>query len=37
VIPHGLAAIARYGRAIGVEKALVLPRDAFLAARPRVR
>jgi glycerophosphoryl diester phosphodiesterase len=26
--PEGLAAIARYARAIGVEKALVLPRDA---------
>jgi len=34
VTPDGLAAIARYARAIGVEKALVLPRDAQGRLRP---
>jgi glycerophosphoryl diester phosphodiesterase len=32
--PDGLATIARYARAIGVEKALVLPRDAANRLRP---
>jgi glycerophosphoryl diester phosphodiesterase len=34
VTPSGLAAIARYARAVGVEKALVLPRDAEHRLRP---